>query len=38
MDRPRLAATVAAMLDPGGAVVQVDAPGYRADELSANHR
>jgi hypothetical protein len=23
------------MLDPGGAVVQVDAPGYRIDELSA---
>jgi SAM-dependent methyltransferase len=35
MDRPRVAAAVAAMLDLGGAVVQVDAPGYRADELSA---
>ena len=35
MDRPRVATAVAAMLDPGGAVVQVDAPGYRADELSA---
>lgn len=35
MDRPRVAATVATMLDPGGAVVQVDAPGYRPDELSA---
>jgi ubiquinone/menaquinone biosynthesis C-methylase UbiE len=35
MDRPRVAAAVAAMLDPGGAVVQVDAPGYRRDELAA---
>jgi SAM-dependent methyltransferase len=35
MDRPAVASAVAAMLDPGGAVVQVDAPGYRADELSA---
>jgi diadenosine tetraphosphate (Ap4A) HIT family hydrolase/ubiquinone/menaquinone biosynthesis C-methylase UbiE len=35
MDRPRVAAAVATMLDPGGAVVHVDAPGYRADELSA---
>ena len=26
------------MLDPGGAVVQVDAPGYRAEELSAERR
>ena len=26
------------MLDPGGAVVQVDAPGYRIDELSAETR
>ena len=33
MDRSRVASAVAAMLDPGGAVVQVDAPGYRADEL-----
>jgi SAM-dependent methyltransferase len=35
MDRPRVAAAVATMLDPGGAVVQVDAPGYRIDELPA---
>jgi ubiquinone/menaquinone biosynthesis C-methylase UbiE len=35
MDRPRVASAVATMLDPGGAVVQVDAPGYRADELAA---
>jgi ubiquinone/menaquinone biosynthesis C-methylase UbiE len=35
MDRPRVAAAVAAMLDPGGAAVQVDAPGYRAEELAA---
>jgi SAM-dependent methyltransferase len=34
MDRPRVASAVAAMLDPGGAAVQVDAPGYRADELA----
>jgi len=26
------------MLDPGGAVVQVDAPGYRPDELAAESR
>jgi SAM-dependent methyltransferase len=32
MDRPLVARTVATMLDPGGAVVQVDAPKYRADE------
>jgi SAM-dependent methyltransferase len=32
MDRPRVAAAVATMLDPGGAVVQVDAPGDRAGE------
>jgi SAM-dependent methyltransferase len=38
MDRPRVAAAVAAMLDPGGAVVQVDAPGYRANELEAEAR
>jgi len=38
MDRPRVAAAVATMLDPGGAVVQVDAPGYRADELAAESR
>ena len=35
MDRPRVASAVATMLDPGGAVVQVDAPGYRIGELSA---
>jgi SAM-dependent methyltransferase len=34
MDRPRVASAVAAMLDRGGAVVQVDAPGYRPEELS----
>jgi len=34
MDRPRVAAAVATMLDPGGAVVQVDAPGYRREELA----
>lgn len=33
MDRPRVAAAVKTMLEPGGAVVQVDAPGYRLDEL-----
>ena len=38
MDRPRVASAVATMLDPGGAVVQVDAPGYRADELAAERR
>ena len=38
MDRPRVASAVATMLDPGGAVVQVDAPGYRADELAAESR
>jgi SAM-dependent methyltransferase len=32
MDRPRVAAAVAVMLDPGGAAVQVDAPGYRGGE------
>jgi ubiquinone/menaquinone biosynthesis C-methylase UbiE len=31
MDRPRVAAAVATMLDPGGAVVQVDAPPPRPD-------
>lgn len=35
MDRPRVAAAVATMLDPDGAVVQVDAPGYRSEELTA---
>ena len=38
MDRPRVATAVAAMLDPGGAVVQVDAPGYRAGELPETGR
>jgi ubiquinone/menaquinone biosynthesis C-methylase UbiE len=38
MDRPRVASAVAAMLDPGGAVVQVDAPGCRAGELAAEAR
>jgi SAM-dependent methyltransferase len=33
MDRPRVARTVLAMLVPGGAVIQVDAPGNRADPL-----
>jgi hypothetical protein len=35
MDRPRVAAAVATMLDDGGAVVQVDAPAYRPHELAA---
>lgn len=35
MDRPRVAAAVATMLDDGGAVIQVDAPAYRYDELAA---
>jgi SAM-dependent methyltransferase len=35
MDRPRVASAVATMLAPGGAVVQVDAPGYRNGELEA---
>ncbi len=30
MDRPRVARTVRSMLDPGGAVVQIDAPADRA--------
>jgi hypothetical protein len=38
MDRPRVASAAAGMLDPGGAVVQVDAPGYRPDELEAETR
>jgi ubiquinone/menaquinone biosynthesis C-methylase UbiE len=38
MDRPRVASAVAAMLDPGGAVVQVDPAGYRAEDLAAEHR
>jgi len=35
MDRPRVAATVRTMVEPGGAAVQVDAPGYRYDDLKA---
>jgi SAM-dependent methyltransferase len=35
LDRPLVAATVKTMLEPEGAVVQVDAPGYRPDELHA---
>lgn len=35
MDRPRVARAVRAMLTPDGAVVQVDAPGYRPDALLA---
>ena len=38
MDRSRVASAVTTMLDPGGAVVQVDAPAYRADELAAETR
>ena len=38
MDRPRVAAAVATMLDPGGAAVQVDAPAYRPEELAADFR
>jgi SAM-dependent methyltransferase len=38
MDRLRVASAVAAMLDPGGAAVQVDAPDYRIDDLSAETR
>lgn len=38
MDRPRVASAVATMLDPGGAVVQVDAPAYRLEELAAESR
>ena len=38
MDRPRVASAVATMLDPGGAVVQVDAPSYRTGELAAETR
>jgi SAM-dependent methyltransferase len=33
MDRPRVARAVRAMLTPGGAAVQADAPGYRAGDL-----
>jgi ubiquinone/menaquinone biosynthesis C-methylase UbiE len=38
MDRPRVASAVATMLDPGGAVVQVDAPDYRIEKLSQETR
>jgi SAM-dependent methyltransferase len=38
MDRPAVASAVATMLDSGGAVVQVDAPGYRPEELAAEAR
>jgi SAM-dependent methyltransferase len=38
MDRPRVASAVATMLDPGGAVVQVDAPAYRDEELATETR
>lgn len=38
MDRPKVASAVATMLDPGGAAVQVDAPGYRTEELLAETR
>jgi SAM-dependent methyltransferase len=38
MDRPKVASAVATMLDSGGAVVQVDAPGYRPEELAAEAR
>ena len=33
MDRPRVARAVRTMLTPGGAAVQVDAPGYRPGAL-----
>jgi SAM-dependent methyltransferase len=32
MDRPRVASSVRTMLDPGGAVVHVDAPAYRNEQ------
>ena len=38
MDRPRVAAAVAEMLDPDGAAVHVDAPAYRAGELATDAR
>jgi SAM-dependent methyltransferase len=38
MDRARVASAVATMLHLGGAVVQVDAPGYRIDELTQEAR
>lgn len=36
MDRPKVAAAVATMLGPGGAAVQVDAPGYRPEDQPAD--
>lgn len=36
MDRPKVAAAVATMLDPGGAIVQVDAPGHLAEDRPAD--
>jgi SAM-dependent methyltransferase len=38
MDRPRVAAAVKSMLTTGGAVVQVDAPGYRIENLNTEAR
>jgi len=38
MDRPTVAATLRVVLQPGGAAVQVDAPGYRCDDLDAANR
>lgn len=35
MDRPLVAERVRRMLEPGGAVVQIDAPGYRLDDLES---
>ena len=34
MDRPKVARAVRTMLDPDGVAVQIDAPGYRPDELA----
>lgn len=36
MDRPKVAAAVASMLDPGGAVMQVDVPGHRPEDWPAD--
>lgn len=38
MDRPRVARATRAILEPAGAAVQVDAPGYRFDDLQAAHK
>ena len=38
MDRPAVAAALATMLGPGGAVVQVDAPALRTEGLTAESR